>query len=144
MARQSALANMTVDQLFTLRDGIDKVLSEKRVELQRSLQQLSGWTGGAKTSPTGKRGPGRPSGGGSSLRGKKVEPKYRNPDNHAETWAGRGATPRWLRALLDAGHKVEQFAIGGGSSSKGKKAAGKRKPGRPRKAAKSAPAAAAA
>ena len=37
---------------------------------------------------------------GSKLKGRKVPPKYRNPKNRAETWAGRGATPRWLRAYL--------------------------------------------
>jgi DNA-binding protein H-NS len=40
---------------------------------------------------TGQRG-GRA--GGSALRGKKVAPKYRGPPG--ETWAGRGAKPRWL------------------------------------------------
>jgi DNA-binding protein H-NS len=26
----------------------------------------------------------------------KFAPKYRNPDNPIETWAGRGLKPRWL------------------------------------------------
>jgi DNA-binding protein H-NS len=25
-----------------------------------------------------------------------VQPKYRNPENPAQTWAGRGATPAWI------------------------------------------------
>jgi len=48
---------------------------------------------------------------GSKLKGRKVPPKYRNPKNRDETWAGRGATPRWLRAYIKAGHKLEEFAI---------------------------------
>ena len=44
--------------------------------------------------------------------GRKVAAKYRNPDNREETWAGRGATPRWLRAKIKEGHKLEEFAIG--------------------------------
>jgi len=45
------------------------------------------------------------------LRGKKVKPKYRNPGNKNETWAGRGLKPRWLTAALKQGKKLEDFAI---------------------------------
>ena len=38
-------------------------------------------------------------------------PKYRNPDNPAETWAGRGLKPRWLAAALKTGKKLEDFSI---------------------------------
>lgn len=41
----------------------------------------------------------------------KVEPKYRNPANAAETWAGRGKPPRWLAVYLDQGRKIEEFLI---------------------------------
>lgn len=40
-----------------------------------------------------------------------VAPKYRDPANHAQTWSGRGAAPKWLQAQLDAGAKLEEFAI---------------------------------
>ena len=42
----------------------------------------------------------------------KILPTYRNPNNHAETWTGRGRKPRWLVAALDAGNTVEQCRIG--------------------------------
>jgi DNA-binding protein H-NS len=41
----------------------------------------------------------------------KVLPKYRNPKNLAETWAGRGRQPRWLRAQLRSGKKLDDFRI---------------------------------
>ena len=41
----------------------------------------------------------------------KVAPKYRNPDNHAQTWAGRGQQPRWLAAETSKGRKLEEFLI---------------------------------
>jgi DNA-binding protein H-NS len=41
----------------------------------------------------------------------KVLPKYRNPKNRAETWAGRGKQPLWLRAELRSGKKLEDFLI---------------------------------
>jgi DNA-binding protein H-NS len=45
----------------------------------------------------------------SSLRGVKIPAKYRGPEG--ETWTGRGATPRWLAALIKQGHLIEDFAI---------------------------------
>lgn len=33
----------------------------------------------------------------------KVEPKYRNPANHSETWTGRGKSPIWVQAMKSAG-----------------------------------------
>ena len=41
----------------------------------------------------------------------KVAPKYRNPANEAETWAGRGKPPRWLATYLDQGRQIEEFLI---------------------------------
>jgi DNA-binding protein H-NS len=83
------------------------------------------------------------------MKGVKIAPKYRGPGG--ETWAGRGATPRWLSALLKEGHSIEEFLIG--ASRKGKSAAGKKPavkqkgrkpmaktPGRERKAENARPA----
>ena len=41
----------------------------------------------------------------------KVQPKYRNPNNPEETWAGRGLKPKWLLAAIEAGADQEDFAI---------------------------------
>lgn len=41
----------------------------------------------------------------------KVVPKYQNPKDPKETWAGRGKQPRWLRAQLRSGKKLEDFLI---------------------------------
>jgi DNA-binding protein H-NS len=43
------------------------------------------------------------------LKGKKVLPKYRSPSG--ETWAGRGARPRWLVAAIKRGKKADDFLI---------------------------------
>ena len=40
-----------------------------------------------------------------------VMPKYRNPKNRGETWAGRGSRPRWLVAQLRSGKKLDEFLI---------------------------------
>jgi len=41
----------------------------------------------------------------------KVFPKYRNPKDHSETWAGRGKQPRWLTNELRSGKKLTDFLI---------------------------------
>jgi len=44
-------------------------------------------------------------------KGSKVPPKYRNPADPSQTWAGRGMAPKWLAAELARGKKLEDFAI---------------------------------
>lgn len=111
------LKAMSFDDLVTLRDNVVQLISTKaasaRRELEAKLAAIEGFGmgggGGGSSVGGAKRGP-KPR--GSKLKGRKVPPKYRNPKNRAETWAGRGATPRWLRAMLKSGHKLEEFAIG--------------------------------
>jgi len=47
----------------------------------------------------------------SAQKGVKVEPKYRNPADPTQTWAGRGMAPKWLQAELAKGRKPEDFLI---------------------------------
>jgi DNA-binding protein H-NS len=47
----------------------------------------------------------------SKLKGKKLKPKYRNPADKSQTWAGRGIRPKWLVAAMKGGKKLEDFAI---------------------------------
>ena len=46
----------------------------------------------------------------SSVRGSKVAAKYRDPDS-GTTWSGRGLKPKWLKAAIEGGKKIEDFAI---------------------------------
>ena len=91
-----ALKTMSVAKLQALKSQVEAAISakvtERRRELERELSKLGGISGG------GKRG--RPAGRG---RMGPVAPKYRNPENPAETWAGRGLKPRWLTAAIKGG-----------------------------------------
>jgi DNA-binding protein H-NS len=89
------LSSMSVDALLKLREDISKTLGRKEHELRSQLSLLDGASGRQQQA--------------SSLKGKKVPPKYRSPSG--ETWAGRGAKPRWLVAALKKGKKVEDFLI---------------------------------
>jgi DNA-binding protein H-NS len=108
------LENMDVDALLTLRADVDRMLADKGRDLQRQIALLGG---GGEIRRRGRPPKPKAVGRGSHLKGVKVPPKYRGPGG--ELWAGRGATPRWLKALLDEGHSIEEFAIAG----KGRKAA---------------------
>jgi DNA-binding protein H-NS len=97
MMPSSSLKGMNVEALLNLRDQVDKRLLECRAELEKHLAALAG-----QASSKGKSGK-------SSLKGKKVPPKYRSPSG--ETWAGRGAKPRWMVEALKKGKKMESFLI---------------------------------
>lgn len=43
-------------------------------------------------------------------KGGKVAPKFRNTAT-GETWSGRGLQPKWLKAALQGGRKIEDFAV---------------------------------
>lgn len=42
---------------------------------------------------------------------KKVAAKYRNPENEAEEWTGRGRKPVWVLEALDNGKTLEDLEI---------------------------------
>jgi DNA-binding protein H-NS len=84
------LSAMSIEALMKLRQDINKILDRKAHELRSQLSMLG----------VQRRG---------SLKGRKVPPKYRSPSG--ETWAGRGARPRWLVAAIKRGKKVEDFLI---------------------------------
>jgi len=88
-----SLKGMDVGALLRLRDQVDERLVELRAELEK---QLAAFTGQAMLR-------------GKSLTGRKVPPKYRS--RSGETWAGRGARPRWLVEALKKGKRIEDFLI---------------------------------
>ena len=49
-------------------------------------------------------------GRGPKAGGRKVAAKYRNSST-GETWSGRGLQPRWLKAALAAGHRLDEYAL---------------------------------
>jgi DNA-binding protein H-NS len=95
------LSRMDVQELIDLRKQIEDTLLSQRSAIERQLEALGGSIAslGGKVARDGR----------SALKGKKVAPKYRGPDG--ETWAGRGAKPRWLVAAIKEGKKLEQFLI---------------------------------
>ena len=102
------LSGMSVEALMDLRKRVDEMLRERRAEIETQLERMDraiAVAGGARVV----RGP---------LKGRKVPPKYRGPSG--ETWAGRGARPRWLVAAIKGGKKLDDFLIDK-SARKGRK-----------------------
>ena len=102
------LASMSVEALLKLRDDVGRVLGQKAGELQKQLAALGEDVDGLR----------RRTGRGSAMKSRKVPAKYRGPAG--ETWAGRGAMPRWMAAEVKAGKKKEDFLIDG-SAAKAKR-----------------------
>ena len=122
MARGSFnLTSMSVDALLKLRDDIGSMLSEKTQELKRQLHRLEGQAWSAFGARTARARP-------HPRKGVKVPPKYRGPDG--ELWAGRGARPRWLEALIKDGRKPDEFLIAkpGKTAASRRRATAKRSP----------------
>jgi DNA-binding protein H-NS len=47
----------------------------------------------------------------SKLAGRPLKPKYRNPTDKSQTWAGRGLRPKWVVDAMKKGGKLQDFAI---------------------------------
>jgi DNA-binding protein H-NS len=118
---------MTLDALISLRDDADRLIRSQAFAQKRAIEEqlarITSYVGVGWESKVGRRR--------SSLKGRKVAPMYRNPANRSETWAGRGARPRWLQAALKEGHKIEEFAI---AKPTKQATARKRRAARPKKA----------
>jgi DNA-binding protein H-NS len=88
------LNKLDVEALLNLRTEVETELQKRQHIIQAQLNSLS--LKGGKSN-------------GKSLKGIKVPPKYRGPAG--ELWAGRGARPRWLTALVGKKGSVEKYRI---------------------------------
>jgi len=109
------LSRMTIEALMDLRKRVDEMLLGHQAELQKQLERMDALVGGRRVVVRGGR---------SALKGKKVPPKYRGPSG--ETWAGRGATPRWLVAAIKGGKKLDDFLIDKSAGKRRRKRRSKR------------------
>jgi DNA-binding protein H-NS len=111
--------SISVDELWALHVEIASVLASKlaaeKAELEKRLRQLQTESVPSETV----RRERRPY--------PQVFPKYRNPAEPAETWAGRGKRPRWLTAQPRTGKKLDDFRIQPASGSARRSGGGRKK-----------------
>jgi len=111
--KTSKLESLSLDELSALYDRVGSVLTRRIEDEKHKLE---------KTLISLRRGATKSKAAVEAVRRAKprrdkdwryppVEPKYRNPDDRSQTWAGRGKQPRWLAAQLRAGKKIEDFLI---------------------------------
>jgi len=95
------LAQMSSDDLWSLHVEVSQLLQERirteKQHLEERLKLLKAPVSGRRSYPP-------------------VRPKYRNPDQPSETWAGRGKRPRWLLKQLKSGKRIDDFRIKGAAN----------------------------
>jgi DNA-binding protein H-NS len=96
------LERMPTDDLWQLYEQVDRMLAEQLTSEKQKIEQRLGQLRGklAHSSSEGQRRP-----------YPKVRPKYQNPDDPSQTWAGRGRTPRWISNALTAGKNIDELRI---------------------------------
>jgi DNA-binding protein H-NS len=96
------LSGKSVDELWALHEQVVAALSVKLLEAKAQLEKKLSKLPLKPAIPSNERAR-RPY--------PAVLPKFRNPVQPSETWAGRGKQPRWLLAQLKRGRKLEDFRI---------------------------------
>jgi DNA-binding protein H-NS len=105
------LASLSMDELWALHEQVGNILAEKITNEKRQLEQRlaklnSGMIAKAHRQdlPVAERRAAR-------RKYPPVLPKFQNPSDPSETWAGRGKQPRWMVLQLKAGKKMNDFLI---------------------------------
>jgi len=88
---------MSTDELWELREQVDRTLSAKVVSEKSKLERLMAQLA---LEPPRQRRP-----------YSKVYPRFRNPNPPYQTWSGRGRQPQWIRRLLEDGKALEEFRL---------------------------------
>jgi len=103
MHRQG-LESFSTDELWALRQKIAKALVAKLISEKRAIEyRLLQLNGPIQTKQSQRKTGRRPY--------PRVVPKFRNPNQPSQTWAGRGKQPRWLTAYLKSGMRIDDFRI---------------------------------
>jgi DNA-binding protein H-NS len=104
-------AAMSLDDLWKLHETVEAILGEKIAAeilvLRGHLDRLSPEASAVR------RGSRKPSKAVGAKRRPypQVLPKYRNPTQPSETWAGRGRRPRWVKIQLSLGTRLQDMGI---------------------------------
>jgi DNA-binding protein H-NS len=101
--KDDQLEKLSVKQLRDLKARVDRLISARRREAKKSLmtrfRKLAADSGIPLSEVVGKR----------RRRARNSGTLYVNPDNPAQTWAGRGRKPKWLNDKVEAGVRLESM-----------------------------------
>ena len=100
--KNADIDGMTTDDLWALLLAITKSLSEKIIAEKNLVERrLSALKPAASSGPRARERRAYPP----------VLPKFVNPEDPSQTWAGRGKQPRWLMEKLRSGRHVDDFRV---------------------------------
>ena len=100
------ISNLSVAELAALKGSIESIIGGRReselIRLRETFEDMAAESGFTleevmQATPSKKRAA--------------VQAKYRNPDNHGDTWSGRGRKPLWAVAFLESGGSLEDCLI---------------------------------
>jgi DNA-binding protein H-NS len=101
--KQRELKLMSTDELWMLHEKIAATLAAKIVAEKEVLEERLRLVRRVRVEQTVRTPERRPY--------PIVFPKFRNPEEPSETWAGRGKQPRWLTSQLRSGKQIDDFRI---------------------------------
>ena len=100
------LSKLSLDELRNLQKHAAKEIESRahqiKAEAIQKIQQIAQAAGISLTEVTGAQ---------RTKKSSTAKVKYRDPDNPANTWAGRGRKPRWLEEKVRRGKKIDDFAV---------------------------------
>lgn len=108
-----ALTKLSRAELLEIQENVAEALrvteSAAKDDARQKMLELAKESGfdiselfGAKAAPAAQQ---------DGRRGRTIRVKYRNPENHEETWTGMGRMPVWLKEKVDAGADKEDFLV---------------------------------
>lgn len=104
---QELIQTLSIEELSKLNSFIAEVITVKKdEELEKALQPLHqlAQTLGVPVAELLNKKPKRKT-------KEELVPTHRDPNNHKNTWSGRGQRPKWLREELDKGANLDDFLI---------------------------------
>src|SRR5512132_803057 len=98
--------------------ALDRQVAQRAKPTRKEIRRLAAEVGFEVTFAKAGKAVGGKAGAAKTVspRGKVVQ-KYRNPDNPAETWSGRGRPPKWVQAALNRGQTLSDLAIPGSAAA---------------------------
>jgi DNA-binding protein H-NS len=107
--KQAYLKSLSTDELWLLHEKIAAKLAGKLAAEKKMLEERLRLLKTARVEQPVRPSERRPY--------PPVFPKFRNPDEPSETWAGRGKQPRWLKKQLGSGKRIDDFRIGSSAAA---------------------------